>query len=230
MKACKATTLALALALVLVGCGHQSAVPVAASSAPAGDGEQLPFDREGQKGGISPTSAVIPPGARVPSGTPVTVHLLSSISSATAHSGDRFDAVLDEPILVNGRVLAGRGAAVTGRIMEAKPAGHAESPGYLRLTLHSIMLEGQSSAVQSSSNFVKGASSEKKNLAITGDDAGRGALIGAAVPGSNGFPIAATSAAASRTRVGPTTPAKDVTVGPERRLIFRLTEPIPLHE
>jgi hypothetical protein len=160
----------------------------------------------------------------------VTVHLQATLSSATAHSGDPFEAVLDEPIVVNGRVLAERGAPVTGRIMEAKAAELLESAGYLRLTLHSISLRGQSSLAQSSSTFVKGVSPQKRNVTLTGNEPGRGTLIGASVPGSHGYPIGGASPAEGKNGDELTTGMRDVTVGPERRLTFRLTEPIPFHE
>jgi len=232
VKAWEAGCPALAVGLLLlVGCGHQSAVPTAVSSGPARAEEHLPFEREGQRGGISPTSAVIPPGAHVPSGTPVTVHLQATLSSATAHSGDPFAAVLDEPIVVNGQVLAERGAPVTGRIMEAKAAELSQSAGYLRLTLHSISLRGQSSLAQSSSTFVKGVSPPKRNVTLTGNEPGRGTLMGASAPGSHGYPIGGgASPAEGKNGDQLTTGMRDVTVGPERRLTFRLTEPIPLHE
>jgi hypothetical protein len=163
----------------------------------------------------------------------VTVHLQATLSSATAHSGDPFEAVLDEPIVVNGQVFAERGAPVTGRIMEAKAAGLSESAGYLRLTLHSISLRGQSSLAQSSSTFVKGASPQKRNVTLAGlagNESGRGTLIGASVPGSPGYPLGGDSPAEGKNGDELTTGIRDVTVGPERRLRFRLTEPIPLHE
>jgi hypothetical protein len=222
---------AIVLGVILTaGCSRQSAVPVAASSGPPGDEEHLPFAQAGQATGISPTSAVIPPGAHVPAGTPVTVHLGSTLSSATAHPGDSFDAVLDEPIVVNGGVLAERGAPVTGRIMEAKAAGISDSPGYLRLTLGSITIRGQALPAQSSSTFAKGGGPPRKgNLAFAENESGRSALVGAAEPASGVYPIGDTVSVGGKSR-GPVRLIQDVTVGPERRLTFRLTEPIPLHE
>jgi hypothetical protein len=162
----------------------------------------------------------------------VTVHLQATLSSATAHSGDLFEAVLDEPIVVNGQVFAERGALVTGRIMEAKAAALSESAGYLRLTLHSISLRGQSSLVQSSSTFVKGAP-QKRNVTfagLAGNEPGRGTLIGASVPDSPGYPVGGALPAEGKNGDELTTGMRDVTVGPEQRLRFRLTEPIPLRE
>lgn len=88
-----------------VGCDRQSTVPVVTSEALSSlDDARLPFDREAQKDGISPTSSVIPPGAQLPAGTPLTIRLRTPLSSATANAKDKFEAVLDEPIIVNERV------------------------------------------------------------------------------------------------------------------------------
>ena len=213
--------------LVTAGCGHQVSVP--SSSTPPRDSPDLPFAQSTQLGGISPSSAVIPPGARVPAGTPVTVHLNSAISSATTHAGETFDAVLDEPIIVNGQVVAERGATVTGRVMEAKAARLAKAPGYLRLTLDTISVNGQALRAVTSSTFAKGVSVRKRGVALAGNESGRSVLLGTAVPASGLSPMGNTAAVGGKGR-GAALPAKEVTMGPERRLTFRLTEPIPLHE
>ncbi len=157
---------ALALGLAMtVECGRQAALPVAASEvAPPSNSEHLPFDRQARADGISPSSTVIPPGVRIPTGTPIYIRLQSAIASATAQSGDTFQALLVDPIVVNGQTLAERGASVTGRVMEAK-AGDFATPGYLRLALNSIAIHGKSSAVQSSSNFLKGKPAATRKLA-----------------------------------------------------------------
>jgi hypothetical protein len=217
----------LGLALVLAaGCGRQSTVPATTSALSARtDGEQLPFDRPGQAGGISPTSAVIPPRANIPAGTPVTVRLGSAISSARDRSGDTFEAVLDEPIVVNGQTVAERGAAVTGRIMEATPGANT-SPGYLRLALTSIVIRGNSSPVQTSSNFLKGGRRQGTLVTAAGDH--RGMLMGAA--GGTGKEPALGTASKVDGQPGLAWASRDVSIGPERPLTFRLTEPVPLHQ
>jgi len=196
---------ALALGLAMtVECGRQAAVPVAASEvAPPTDNEHLPFDRQARVDGISPSSTVIPPGIRIPAGTPVSIRIQSAIASTTAQSGDTFQALLVDPIVVNGQILAEPGASVIGRVMEAK-ACHLTTPGYLRLALDSITINGKTSAVQSSSNFLKGMSPNSRKFAVK----------------------RTTESTVNESRVL----AGDVTVGPDRRLTFRLTEAIPLRD
>jgi hypothetical protein len=194
---------------VFVACGRQSTLPASVSDvAPTGD--QLPFDRQGQRGGISPTSAVIPPGANVPAGTTVTVRLQYPVSSARDHAGETFAAVLDEPIVVNGQTIAERGTPVMGRIVEAAPGTSAAIPGYLRLALSSIMIGHNVAVVQTSSQFAKGGSHQRASL-VNGGIVGRGGRLLSAAAANDG-----------------SAGARDISIGPERRLTFRLTEPLPL--
>jgi hypothetical protein len=229
MKASRVISLvALALGLAMaLACDHQSSVPVVASEAlPESNEARLPFDREAQSGGISPTSSVVPPGAQVPAGTPVMIHLQTPLSSATARSEDMFKAVLDEPVVVNEHILAERGTVVIGRVVEARPMSQMQTPGYLRLTLSSISINGKSARIRTSSSFLKGAGPARRNA--TNPVGGDGALIGAVATDKG--PLIGNAMAADSGLSSPfVTRPRDVTVGPERRLTFRLIEPLPLH-
>src|SRR5437588_3128756 len=72
---------------------------------------------------------------QIPAGTPIAVRMQSLVSSASAQSGQRFEAVLDEPLVVDGHTVAPAGTAVSGRVVAAKKSGRLHNPGYLRLTL-----------------------------------------------------------------------------------------------
>ncbi|HXY51955.1 MAG TPA: hypothetical protein VEI01_21085 [Terriglobales bacterium] len=206
----------VALALTFTtGCGRQSALPSVDTenvASPADVAGGLPFERVAQEGGISPTSSVIPPGASVPAGTPVTIRLLTSLSSASAHAGDTFAAVLDEPIIVAGQTLVQRGAQVTCRIIDAKAAAALGDPGYLRLALATLFLNGTAVPVRSSSIFAK-SSWHRKSKESGHQSSGTGPLLNSAYSESSG---------------GNDTPV-DINFGPMHRLTFRLTEPVPLH-
>jgi hypothetical protein len=209
------------------GCGRQSSVNSAESGAASTpEGGQLPFERAAQRTGISPTSAVIPPGANLPVGTAITIRLKSAISSATERTGDRFLGLLEEPIVENDQTIAPRGGVVIGRIIEARRAVRSKSPGYLRLVLTSIPLSGKSVLVQTSSSFIKGAQSKNVTVAQAGHNAD--GLVAAAEAASGNAPALSTITTDRRLIGGVT--AKDAFVGTEHRLTFRLTEPLLLPE
>src|SRR5579863_5898285 len=95
-KSLTATAILCFLASAL-GCSHQSAT--LASNPPAlNTSSQLPFNRTSDGTGISPTANLA--SEQAPAGTSLVVRLQSPLSSADAQPGDRFDAILDEPIVV----------------------------------------------------------------------------------------------------------------------------------
>jgi hypothetical protein len=130
--------------------------------------QSLPFNNFSQSGGISPTQAF--GSTSIPDGTVIVVRLQSSLSSAEAHSGDQFDARMDGPIVLQGQTLAPSGTVVTGRVLVAKASTRGE-PGYLRLTLSSVILNNKALDVHTSSVFAKGDSRERpKSAALSSPD------------------------------------------------------------
>lgn len=160
----------------------------------------------------------------VPSGTPLTVRLQSAVSSESANAGDKFDAVLDAPLEVNGKTVAPAGAAVTGRVVAAEKSGRLENPGMIQLALSSITVNGKAIPVSSSSVIARGASHKKRNLGWIGGGAAGGALIGGLAGGGKGALIGGLVGAGAGTGGAYATGKKDVAFGAERRLSFRLTQ------
>lgn len=176
------------------------------------------------------SSSLVPASVTVPAGTAIAVRLQSSISSASAHPGESFAAVLDEPLVVRGTTAVPKGAAVTGRVVEAKPSGRLHDSGYLRLTLSSVEIKGKAVPLKTSSFFAKAANHNKRNTALIGGGAGVGALIGGLAGGGKGALIGAAAGAGAGTGTAYATGKKDIALSAERRLTFRLTQPLVTKE
>ena len=144
------------LILVAVGCfaACSRQPPVASSALISAAAPASPVAASADQSGATPTQTL--PLAVIPKGTAIMVRLRSGLSSTASHSGDSFDATLDQPIVIQGEVLAAEGAAVSGRIVSAASANTVRHAGYLRLTLTSIEIAGKDLSLHTSAVFAKG--------------------------------------------------------------------------
>jgi hypothetical protein len=164
------TTITLLSLLGAVGCAPPGELQSGEGATPAGQ-QQIPF-HEGS-GRPSPTGNPSTAQDRsndarpetdlpfhdpqnLPAGTLLTVRLKGPISAEHADATAIFEAVVDQPILIEGNQLVPVGATVSGRVESARASNLKRNRGYLRLTLASIHLAGVDSPLQTSSLFVGG--------------------------------------------------------------------------
>jgi len=172
----KRVTIVLLMLSVICACGRPTSVSGDNASNSAGS-QRLPFDREPHSTGISPSQALIPSATKLPEGTPIPIRLQSALSSASSHAGDSFSATIDEPVVIDGQTLIAPGTPVTGRVLEAKtsarsrggsPEGSPDNslePGYLRIVLVSLNVGSKTVMIETSSIFAKGGSREERTAA-----------------------------------------------------------------
>jgi hypothetical protein len=177
------------------GCSRQPSAFTSNSSPP--NHQQLPFENVSSEGGESPTASLA--SSTLPAGTLLTVRLQTAVSSATSHPGDSFDALLDEPVVIEGQTLVVRGIKAMGKVTGARASSGLRDPGYLRLVLTSISVNARSVSLQTSSVFEKGNSPDQRGPAL----------------------LAAAATAQDNDK-------KDVKFPAQWRLTFRLTQPLSL--
>jgi hypothetical protein len=164
----------------------------------------------------------------VPEGTALPVRLSQGISTERNNAGDTFTAVLDAPLVVNGKTLAPRGAQVTGILTDVVDAGRVEGRASLTMVLRRIEIDGDDHTLTTQPLTLVARNTKKKDAAIIGGSAAAGAVIGAIAGGGKGAAIGAGVGGGSGTGYVLATKGDPVAYGPEARFTFRLAEPLDL--
>ncbi len=92
----------------------------------------------------------------LPAGTLLTVRLKTPVADENPGANGTFEAVVDEPVVIEGNRLVPRGATVAGRVESARVSNLKRDHGYVRLALDSIHMGAVSLSIQTSSLFVRG--------------------------------------------------------------------------
>ena len=164
----------------------------------------------------------------IPAGTSITVRLQQGLSSASSVAGERFDAVLDQPLVVQDQTVVPVGTEVLGHVVVARRSGRLRHPGELALTLDTIVINQQRVPIVTSDIVARGASHKRRDWGWIGGGTGGGALIGALAGGGKGALIGGGIGAAAGTTTAFLTGKKNVGFGAERRLRFRLHRDLTL--
>jgi hypothetical protein len=90
----------------------------------------------------------------LPAGTLIAVRLKEAISADEPEGSGTFDAVVDQPILIEGSTVLPRGAVVAGRVESSLSTPARRSRGYVRLKLDAVDIAGHPLPLQTASLFV----------------------------------------------------------------------------
>jgi hypothetical protein len=187
--------------------------------------------------GSSTSTRARNPRAAVPSGTVISVRTIDPINSDKSNIGDSFRASLEDPIVVDGRTIAPKGADVTLRVARVKGAdvtlrvARVEQAGLtgtedVSLELAEIRTAaGRTYEVRSTNAQVSAKNRNSENIKIIGGTAVLGAIIGAIAGGGKGAAIGAAAGAGAGAAVQAIR-GQRVEIAPESILDFTLAEPL----
>jgi hypothetical protein len=145
----------------------------------------------------------------IPAGALLRMRINQTLTSGSAKPGDSFDGIVVNDVVAGGAVAIPRGAAVQGKVVDAKKSGVLAGRGELTLQLTQVTLGGVSTpivsdvwgrttgdkAVQSVNSAVAGGAigALLGSAAAGWGNRGEGAAIGAGVGGALGLGSAAAS-------------------------------------
>ena len=119
-------------------------------------------------------------------GSPLSLSLITPISSETAQVETPVTARLRQPIVVDGFTVIPAGATLHGNVTEVERAGRVKGRAHLAFRFSEVQVQGQRDPLRTNALTFEGASSTKKDAAKVGIGAGVGAIIGGIVGGGSG--------------------------------------------
>ncbi|HKV63709.1 MAG TPA: hypothetical protein VJO16_17510 [Candidatus Acidoferrum sp.] len=170
-------------------------------------------------------SQPIPGTLTVPAGTVLVIRTTDFLSSDTNKAGDPFTATLDQPLVVNGWVIARRGQTLIGKVKDAKKAGRIKGTSELEVELTDLtVVDGRQLPILTELWKGSGGTSHGQDAGTIVGTTGLGAAIGAAADWGTGAAIGAGAGLAAGIGAVLLTRGRPTIVEPESLLSFRLVD------
>jgi hypothetical protein len=195
-------------------------------SEPEGAAVSVPSDGQSY-GSVLPKEAVKPSSyVTVPAGTRISVRTIDAIDSTKNHVGDRFQASLEEPLIVDDNVVAAKGADVYGRLEESKETGTFTGRSELKVALTGIVVDGETVPLVTGDYELTGKSKGASTAKRTVGGAAIGSIIGAIAGGGKGAAIGAGTGAGLGAGSEIITKGEQVKIPSETLLDFTLEQSV----
>ena len=162
----------------------------------------------------------------IPSGTIFSVRTIEPLDSERSQVGDTFNATLDNPIEVDGKVVVPEHADVQGRVADVKSATHYAGASLLALQLTKVSFGGKSYRIITDQWSKQGAARGKNTAKKVGGGAAVGAIIGAIAGGGKGAAIGAGVGGGVGAGANTITKGQQIVLNPETVLQFTLRTPV----
>ncbi len=192
---------------------------------PAPDGQQN--DQQNGQQNAPQDNYTVPDSLTLATGALVQVRTTGWLSSDGNKVGDNVILTLDQPLVVDGLVVARRGQTVIGRVAAAERAGRVKGVSKLAVSLSQLTLvDGQLVNVQTALIKASGGTSNGRDALGVVGTTGFGAAVGAAAAGGPGAAIGAGAGFVAGITGVLLTRGRPTIIPPESLLTFRVEAPI----
>ena len=173
----------------------------------------------------APDPAKAPAPVTVPANTTLNVMLTEAIDVDAAKSGAMFKAILDDPVMLEGRVIVPRNAVVALQAVKVEQAGKMKGADKITLKANSLSFGGRKYDIVTAYVESKGGGEGKKTTRKVAGGAGLGAVIGGIAGGGSGAAIGAAVGGATGAVVA-SQGTEHLKLPAETRLQFQLTSAV----
>ena len=162
-------------------------------------------------------------------GTVISVRTTQFLSSDQNRAGDGFSAELEQPLVVDGWVVARRGQTVLGRVVMAQKAGRVKGVSQLAVEVtHLVFVDGRQVPVRTGFMQTSAGASQGHDAQGVGTAAGTGAIVGAIASGGKGAGIGAAVGAGAGLAGVLLTRGRATEIPPETLLTFQMEAPVTI--
>src|SRR5262245_55961585 len=169
-----------------------------------------------------PDPAKAPAPVTLPANTVLAVRLTQGIEVDAAQAGQTFKSLLDDPVMMNGKVIVPRGAAVELQAAKVEQAGKMKGADKITLKANTLAFGGRKYDIVTTYVESKGSGEGKKTARKVGGGAGLGAIVGGIAGGGTGAAIGAAAGAATGAIMS-STGTEHLQLPAETRLQFTLS-------
>jgi len=160
----------------------------------------------------------------IPGGTTVVVRTIDAIDSNTAVAGQRFNASVDEPVVVGGRAVVAKNADAVLEIAGMKKGGHLRGRAELSIQLVSVKIRGRNLPVQTEVHSAQGPSRGSNTAKKAGGAGAAGAVLGGIFGGGKGAFAGGAIGVGGAVAFQMATHGSKVQILPESKIEFVLTQ------
>ena len=170
----------------------------------------------------APDPAKAPKPVTVPANTMLNVRLTQAIDVDSSKTGMTFKSVLDDPVMMEGKTIIPRNAAVELQAAKVEQAGKMKGADLITLKANTLTFGGKKYDIVTTPVESKGSGEGKKTTRKVAGGAGLGAIVGGIAGGGTGAAIgAAVGAGAGAVMASQGT--EHLQLPAETRLQFQLT-------